>query len=445
MNLIKQLSAIVLIIGAQSASALDLIEAYELALGNDPQYRVAIKEYESGANHRLIGKSALLPKISANYEKSANQATQSGAQYSGGPNISNQWSYPSDFAVLQFTQPLLNLEAMARWRQGQAQTDFSNTRFLIASQELLIRVFQTYTDYLHALDQFSFHQAEKDLFGEQLKVAQRLFIKGEGSKVEILEAETGFYQSDAKLLDAIDLIELNKKKLSLLIGRELSDKEKIAPLKANFQPFSSIAKSFTDYQEKFLSSSLELQAASNQIQIAQQEYKKINAGHYPVMNMVAAMTTQKSNTVVSINQTTDRSFIGLQLSIPIYSGGETLSREMQAYSNFEKSKSDYDVIKNKALSELRKEYNLFLTGAQKINSLKKASESAGKLIEVMNRNVQAGERVYLETLLAKKNLTYINRDLYLSQYSYLLAYLRLSHIQGDLTTSDFKYVANFFK
>jgi protease secretion system outer membrane protein len=133
------------------------------------------------------------------------------------------------------------------------------------------------------------------------------------------------------------------------------------------------------------------------------------------------------------------------LSLPIYSGNEVSSRAAQAYSNYEKSKADYDVIKSKILIELRKQYDVLVSGSKKINSLTKANESAKKLVEVMNRNVQAGERIYLETLLAQKNLFNVNRDLSLAKYNYLLAYLRLKLIQGDLTTSDFQYVGNFFK
>ena len=130
----KQFLLGLMLISASSAYALNLQEAYELALSNDPVYRSALKEYEAGMENESIGRAAVLPKVSANYNKSTNQTTQWGAQYTGGPNVSYNWSYPSDFSAVQLTQPIFSLEAMARWRQGTAQTDFSKSRFLFNAQ-----------------------------------------------------------------------------------------------------------------------------------------------------------------------------------------------------------------------------------------------------------------------------------------------------------------------
>jgi len=428
-----------------SAYALNLQEAYELALSNDPVYRSALKEYEAGMENESIGRAAVMPKLAANYNKSTNQATQWGAQYTGGPNVSYNWSYPSDFAAVQLTQPLFSLEALARWRQGSAQTDFSKSRFLFNAQDLLIRVLQAYTDYLYAMDQWSYQKTERDSFAEQSKVAFRMYEKGESSKTDALEAESALYVSEAKLLDAADAIEYNKRKLDSIIGKPIEGKEKVALLIPSFPFINFTPKLFSDWKEKALASNLELKAATNQIEIAKQEYKKNNAGHYPVMNMVAAATTQNSNTVTSINQTTNQNYVGIQLSLPLYSGNEVTSRSTQAYANYEKSKADYDVAKDKVLVELRKQYDLVHSGAQKITALTKAKSSATMLVEAMRKSVQAGEKINLDVLVAQKNLYITSRDLAQAKYNYLIAYLKVKQLTGELEVDDFQKIAGYFK
>jgi protease secretion system outer membrane protein len=434
-----------MLMSVSSAYALNLQEAYELALSNDPVYRSALKEYEAGLENESIGRAAVLPKVAANYNKSTNQATQWGAQYTGGPNVSYNWSYPSDFSAVQLTQPLFSLEALARWRQGTAQTDFSKSRFLFNAQDLLIRVLQTYTDYLYALDQWSYQKTERDSFAEQFKVAQKLFDKGEGTKTDALEAESALYVSDAKLVDAADAIEYNKRKLDSIIGKPIESKEKIALLTPNFPYINFTPNLFADWKEKTLVSNLELKAATNQIEIAKQEYKKNDAGHYPVMNMVAAATTQNSNTVTSINQTTNQNYVGIQLSLPLYSGNEVSSRAAQAYANYEKSQADYDVAKDKVLVELRKQYDLVHSGAQKISALVKAKASATLLVEAMKKSVQAGEKINLDVLVAQKNLYITSRDLAQAKYNYLIAYLKVKQLSGELDVDDFQKVATYFR
>ena len=436
---------IVMMMGSSPTHALNLQQAYELALSNDPVYRSAVKEFEAGVENEGIGRAAILPKVAANYNKSANKATQWGAQYTGGPTISSNYNYPSDYSALQLTQPLFSLEALARWRQGSAQADFSKTRFLFNAQDLLIRVLQAYTDYLFAIDQWTYQRTERDSFAEQAKVALKMFEKGESSKTDALEAESALYVSEAKLLDAADAIEYNRRKLDSIIGKTITEKDKVAMLTPTFPFLKFTPTSYADWKEKALDGNLELKAAINQVEVAKQEYKKNDAGHYPVMNMIAAATTQNSNTVTSINQTTNQNYIGVQLSLPLYSGNEVSSRAAQAYANYEKSRADYDVAKDKVLVELRKQYDLVNTGAQKITALGKAKASATLLVEAMRKSVQAGEKINLDVLVAKKNLYVTSRDLAQAKYNYLIAFLKVKQLSGDLEVEDFQKIAIYFK
>ena len=152
-NIGKSLLALACMSVLQQAHALDLMGSYELALKNDPIYRSASKEYEAGIENNGIGRAAVMPKLAAQYNQNANRATQWGAQYTGGPNTATNWSYPSNYSYVQLTQPIFSLEAFARWRQGIAQADFSQFKFIYNTQDLLIRVLQTYTDLLFSMDQ----------------------------------------------------------------------------------------------------------------------------------------------------------------------------------------------------------------------------------------------------------------------------------------------------
>jgi len=416
-----------------------------MALRNDPTYRSATKDYEAGMENDTIGRSAILPKVGASYNQNANKATQWGAQYTGGPNVSYNWSYPSNYSYVQLTQPIFSLEAFAKWRQGIAQADLSQSKYLYNTQDLLIRVLQAYTDLLFAMDQLSFQTSERDAFYEQYKVAKNLNKNGEAAMTDMLEAEASYQVADAKVVDAKDAVENAKRKLDGIIGEPIDNLNKVAKLSGNFQYINLLTTRFEDWKEKALTTNAELKAAVHNIEIAKQEYRKNHAGHYPVVNLIGALSSQTSNTVTSINQTFNQSYVGVQVNLPLYSGGEINGRTSQAYANFEKAQADYDVTKEKVITELRKQYDAVVSGKQKIVALTAAQDSATQLVKAMRKSVLAGERINVDVLLAEKGLFNTRRDLAQVKYNYLLAYLKLNQLGGTLEVDDFQKMASYFR
>ena len=441
----KNLFVIPMLAMMSPSFALDLMQSYELALKNDPVYRSASKDYEAGLENNGIGRSAVMPKLAAQYNQNANRAVQWGALYTGGPTTSTNWSYPSNYSYLQLTQPVFSLEAFARWRQGIAQADYSQSKFIFNTQDLLIRVLQAYTDLLFAMDQLQYQTAERDAFFEQYKAAKKLNEGGEASVTDMLEAEAAYQVADATVVDAKNAVENARRKLVSIIGEPVDDVNQVNKLSGNFRYLNLPIMRFEDWKEKALANNAELKAAENNIEVAKQEYRKNHAGHYPVVNILGALTTQTSNSVTSINNTTNQSYLGFQVSLPIFSGGETNARSSQAYANYEKAQADYDVTKDKIVTELRKQYDQVVSGKQKVQALSVAQESGTQLVKSMRKSVLAGERINVDVLLAEKGLFNTRRDLAQTKYNYLLAYLRLNQLGGSLEVEDFEKVAIYFK
>lgn len=429
----------------QPSLALNLMQAYELALKNDPVYRSASKDYEAGLENNGIGRAAVMPKVTVSYSQNANRATQWGALYTGGPNTSTNWSYPSNYSYVQLIQPIFSLEAFARWRQGVAQADLSQSKFIFNTQDLLIRVSQAYTDLLFSQDQMLFQTAERNAFLEQLQAVKRLNKGGEASMTDILEVEAAYQLADAKVLDAKDAVENARRKFNSITGEPIEDVSRLTGLSGNFRYLNLSTLRFDDWKEKALAKNAELKSAENNMEIAKQEYHKNHAGHYPVVNLIGALTTQQSNTVTSINNTTNQSYLGVQVNLPIFSGGEINARSSQALANYEKSQADYDVIKDRLITELRKQYDLVVSGRQKIQALTLAQDSATQLVKSMRKSVLAGERINVDVLLAEKGLLNTRRDLAQAKYNYLLAYLKLNQLGGVLEVEEFQKVASYFQ
>lgn len=430
---------------ACQVSAIDLYESYDLALANDPKFLSALKEYEAGLANETIGRSALFPKINASYYGAQNSATQWGAAYSGGPNTANNFQYPSNYYGAFLNQPLFNLEALAKWKLGSAQADAARTKFVFNSQSLLIRVLQTYLSALAAQDQLEFHESERNAFREQAAANRRMHEKGQATITDVLEAESAYQQSEARVIQAKDVLEYRRRQLVDVTKASDHDVRHLARLTDRFRILKLSPATFDDWLHKAVEANQELATASSMVEIARQEYRKNDAQHYPTVSLVGGITSQSSNTVVSIAQTTNQNYIGVQVNLPIFNGGEIAGRSRQSYAGYEKSVADRDVTKNNVMTELRKQYDLVQSSTSKIEALTKALQSTTTLVVAIKAGIKGGEKINLDALIANKNLFATRRDLSQARYDYLVAYLTLHQIGGTVTVEDYNKVASFFE
>lgn len=445
MHFKKSLLATLIAASCTQAFAIDLYESYDLALANDPTFRAALKEYEAGLANETIGRSALMPKINASYYGAQNSAKQWGARYSGGPQTFNNFQYPSNYYGAFLNQPLFSLEALARWKQGTAQADAARTKFILSSQELLIRVLQVYLVALNAQDQLEFQEAERNAFHEQAIVNRRLHQKGQASITDVLEAESAYQQAEAKTIEARDALEYARRQLQDVTKANDVDIKKLARLTDRFRTLKLTPVSYDDWMHKALEANQELATMSSNVEVARQEYRKNHAQHYPVVSLVGGMTSQLSNTVVSIAQTTQQNYVGVQVNLPLFTGGETVGKSRQAYAGYEKSVADRDVAQDKVLTELRKQYDAVQSSAKKIEALTKAVESSSLLVKATKAGIKGGEKINLDALMADRALYSARRDLALAKYNYLIAYLRLHQLGGTVTVEDYNKIAAFFE
>lgn len=438
-------AAVCMLFAATSANALDLIHAYEAALSNDPTFRAAVKENEAGQSNRVIGRSGLMPKVGLTYNQYANNSAISGPIVTNGPSQNVNRAYPSDMVQVQLTQPLFNLAALAQMRQGNAQADLSDARFLYNTQDLLVRVLQAYTDVLYAQDNLNYLMSQREAYKEQLKVNQRMFDKGEGTITDALETRASYELAEAQVIEAKDAVENMKRKLEALIGEPLRSHEDVKKLHGNFRVLPLVPSAFEFWKDTAIANNAELRASNHNIEVARQEYEKQKAAHYPVVSAVLGWNQQKSQNYSALNQNAETSQVGVQMTVPIFSGGETVGRTSQARSTFEKAQADRDTNRERIITELRKQYDLVNSSVLRIEALNRAVSSASELTRAMRKSVQGGQRINLDVLLADKALATSQRDLAQAKYNYMLALLKLKHYAGTLTLEDLEMTSKNFQ
>lgn len=425
-----------------NASAMNLQEAYEMALLNDPAYLGAQHEYEAGLENLSIGRSALLPKINASYGMNRSYATQWGQQYSGGPNYANTYSYPSENGGIYLQQPLFSLEAIAKWKQGDAQSEQAKAKFLTDKEELLLRVAQSYFEILATEENLKYAEEEKKLYHQQYKVSKQLYHAGEKTLVDALESESQAELTEVKGIELENELTVRRQKLQDVTNATREQVSYVNGIKDDNILVKPRWQNFGELEDKLVANNTQLKTIEQKVEVAKQEYKKNHYQHYPTLSLTGGVTTQQSNTPTSIGQTTNQNYIGVQFNMPIYSGGEISSRSGQSYSMYEKAKSEEEALKRQLKSELVKNFDQFNTAQKKMTVLAKSIKTNNEIIASTKISIAAGEKSTLDAINAEKNLYTSKRDLTQTKYTYLVAYLKILQLTGELTVDDLIKISN---
>ena len=423
-----------------SAWGMGLLPAYEAALVNDPTYRAALRENEAGQQARVLGRAALLPVISASYSRNRNFSDIT-TSTPGFPERNEERYYNSQSAVLQLRQPLIHHEGKARHRQGIAQTQASDAQFRARSQEVIVRLVGLYAPAQYAEDQLALATAQRDAFAEQGKSNERLFKRGEGTRTDVLETQAKLDLAEAQLLEARDNLQNAREALAAMVGRRITA---LDPLSEQFRVRPMEPANIDTWQELALNNNAEISAQRYAVEIAREEIQKNQAGHSPRLDLIASVAKNESDTINTLNQSANTRSIGVQLSIPLYSGGAVTAATTQAVANFEKARANLDGQTSLVLVELRKQYNLTFSSTARIDAARKALESATVLVEATQKSVQGGQRTNVDVLNARQQVFEARRELALQRYNYLLGYLRLRYAAGVLSVSDLRDVAGYF-
>ena len=168
----------------------------------------------------------------------------------------------------------------------------------------------------------------------------------------------------------------------------------------------------------------------SQFEVAREEVVKARAGHYPTLDAVAQWSRSNSETVTNLQSRYTNTSIGLQLNIPIYSGGAVNSLVRQALANQERAEQGLEGTRRELGVRVNKEFRGVTESLPKIRALEQAVLSSDQLVLSSRRSLQAGSRTVIDVLNAEQQRMVVMRDLAQARYLYLISRIRLLALVG---------------
>lgn len=442
------LSSIVWVISSP-AHALGILDAYSLALEKDPTFQAAIKEKEAGDEARNIGRAGLLPKVSLNYQNAPRnwqtQKYQTSDIFGNVSDVTKRQQYRSYAGSVTLTQPLFDYEAYAKYKTGVAQSLMADEKYRSKYLDLAVRVISAYVSVAYAKDQIALAEAQKAAYKEQLALNDRLLSAGEGTVTDVAETQARYSLAEAQVIEARDVLDSAQRELEVIIGIPLDQLDALQTLRqGKFQVSPLRYTAFDDWQKLAMERNPQLASSRHGVDAARYDVERNRAGFMPQVQLYASHSENDSSSDNTVNQKYRTDSVGVQVSMPIYSGGGVAASTRQAAARYGQAKYELDAQVGSIMNDLRKQFNQCISSQAKLRAYELAVKSATTQVEATRQSVLAGQRVNVDVLNAEQQLYAAQRDLAEAKYTYIKAWITLLGDSGTLSEKDIMQVAGYF-
>lgn len=421
--------------------AFNLTKAYDSALEYNADYLGQIASNSAGQESQIQARSKLLPQISATGSFSeAYLNTQNNTSFYHQPTVTGQ-----------FSQVAFDFGKFSGYTKGKYQTKVSDLQLENAKEQLIVNVAQAYFDVLYATDVLNSIRITKSALLKQLNQAQKSFNAGTVSIADVNDAQSGHDSAVAQEIQAEnDLI--NKQNIFRnLVGLDPSDIGRLVdgihlqtPTPTTAEAWGAIAKS----------GNINVKIAEVQLDMAKVDMNIAISGHLPNLNAVGNYQYQGVSNVDSNNSSVNSlesipgtplssytlGSAGLQLNLPIYSGGAVSSQVRQASANYKQSQQQLISVERQTDQNIQNAFWQVQNGVSIVKAQTQSLKSAKLKLDSDRLGYQEGVRNSIDLVNSEKNYAAAIQNYNNARYMYMTYRLQLRYLAGNLDKTYLKEI-----
>lgn len=411
-----------------TAQPLDLLQAWHLAKQNDPQYQASTHEHTAQGTYRAQGLAMLLPQV--NLRLADTRYTSDLYR-----------EYSTETRTINLTQPIINAQRYYQYRQADLQTTASDARLQTATNDLAIRMAESYFALLAAEDQLQLLQSEKAAIAEQLDQAKNLFERGQATITDVHDAQSQYYDLNARQIEASNAVQVAQSKLAQIIG---TTPHTIARLQSEIGYPHPEPNTLTAWQALAIAHNPAIAYQKQYVDIHEYGVKRDAAKFLPTADLILQHTSTNESNYRLTTSDTYRA-ITVQVNWPLFAGGSNKARLEETRATADKSHADLEDTTRQTNHHLSQAWHRTTSAIARIESLRQAIEASQLAIESNKKGLQAGIRTTIDILNAERRY-YDNQTRYLqARYDYLLGQLQLKYHAGTLNIDDILHMNRYLE
>jgi len=439
-----------------TGNATSLIDVFEDALVNDPLLKEALANKEAISESRPQARSLLLPQINASgsYSDSDINGRSTFQQKTSIGTVTNTTGFLQESETTQWDvsirQTIFDFGAWMNLKKANKTVAQAEIDYLAAEQQLMVRVATAYFNVLAAQDTLESEQAARQAIEKQLDQSRKRFDVGLIAITDVQEAQAAYDQSIANEITAKRNLATSKESLRAITNNYPSNLLKPDDGLPLIMPNPQ---SETDWVNTSLEQNLSFLSAQLGTEIARSEVKVQRSGHFPTIGVQAQKRDTNSDSFRSdsggdFNPADTENInegIGVQVNIPIFSGGQTSSRVRQAVARHRASKEKLERVGRETTRNARDSYLGVISGIATVKALQQSVKSSAIALQATEAGYEVGTRTTVDVLDARRRLYSSQRNLAISKYDYLKNIIQLKQAAGTLSKDDLIQINDWLK
>lgn len=426
--------------GARLACGQTLAEVFAQAQQNNPTLRSAQAAYQAALAQVPLARARLLPQIVATaglsdttHDNNENPLLQRFA-------MPTHWDYTERDLSLVATQALYRPGTKVGVEQAETTARIAYLQWIRANQTLAVQVAGAYFDVLAAQDSVRSLEAQQKAIDQQAKAAQTNFNAGNGTIVDVRDAQARADLTAAQVLTARNQVELARTHLEQLTGKTPGPLADLAPGVSLPVPSGSV-QSWADKAEQH---NLGVEQARLAVDNARLQAKKADTGNLPTVDAYARVDhagTSGGSPLFPFSNRTNAATIGVQVQWPIFTGFAVQSQVEASAHALDQSQADLDSARLTAAQSARAAYLGIQSGLAQVKALDAAIASSRSALQANETGFRVGMRVNIDVLNALSQLYDTERMADKARYDVLVGQLRLKEAGGSLDSEDIRTIS----
>ena len=434
---------------AQETLGSDLLSVYRQALENNADLAAARARYQAAQERIPQARAGLLPQLTAGA-----QLADVGIDVDTSDG-SRSLSRSSLVYQATLSQPLFRADRWFQLQAAQASGEQAALEFSASQQELIFRSAEAYFAVLRTQDALAAVKAEEAALKRQLDQANERFEVGLSDRTDVLQARAGYDSARAGRLLVERQVRDAFENLEALTARPY---QRLDGIRHSLPVLAPVPNDASAWVATAARQNLNLQASQFAVLAAEESLRQRRAGHAPTLDAVAQYQTGDNDGLGFTNSmdipglpipryTGDawQTSIGLQLNIPLFSGGLTTAQSREARQVLEQVEQQREGLRRQVVQNTRNLFRAVNTDVEQVQARRQAIISSQSALEATEIGYQVGTRNIVDVLDAQRLLYGAVRDYNNARYDYILDNLRLKQVAGALSPADLQALSAYLQ
>jgi len=431
--------------------AIDLVGAWRAAQEHDLDYAAARASHDAGEARRAQGTALWRPSVDivGTAGRMSSSTQTSGAQFSA-PGFGQKQNVDFNTSIndgnattwaISARQALISGARSAQSRELELSGDLAQEQWQAASQSLMLRTAERYFDVVVAEETLRVLREQQIALERSLAEAQEKFRIGDSPITDSNEAQARALAAKAQVLAAQTDLQVKQFALSDVTG--IAPQELHPRIPPESQDLPQVAA--LDYwmgESALHNPALRTQAVS--VEIARQDVSKSRLLATPSLDLVAKAGRDRlsgNGDFGAASNTASSAMIGVQLTIPVFTGGYRSAQHDEALSLAEKARLDESRARQQVALQTRASWMGVTTGADRVAALAAAREASRARLESTRLGQEVGDRSTLDLLNAQADAAAAELALLQARIGLYTERLRLASLAGALDEDQLRAVS----